>query len=281
MKKKRLSILTVLALTAALLLCACGTKSAPAAEETSAAQTAASAEAAARELNLTDWSLSVTTWSSPNGATVNLIAVPSEHAEKDSAAFVVRLEGEEITSVPCEWKDNTYVASADLNAADGYCYFVTLSGEDGAYAEVAVNTPAEPTDEALINMATSLESFCSLTLDETTLSDGSLTVLGGYALVQAPRITENGENVACAQASLVLTLDGQEVGSTALTMAPGETDKSYDAILTDMSFTVPETIAEGQQLVLRLDVVLTNGQTLTAQGGNWYYTDGGMANAVG
>lgn len=279
MNKKRLCVLTALALSAALLLCACGGKNAPA--DASAAQTVPSAESAARTLSLTDWSFSVDTWSSPNGATVNLTAVPSEHAKKDSAAFVVRLEGEEITSVPCEWKDNAYVASADLNAADGYSYYVILAGEDGAFAEVAVNTPAEPVDEALVNMASSLESFCSLTLDDSSLSEDNLTILGGYALVQAPRITENGETVACAQATLVLTLDGQEVGSAALTMAPGEADRSYDAVLTDMSFAVPETIAEGQQLVLRLDAVLTNGQTLTAQGGNWYYTEGGLTNAVG
>lgn len=277
MNKKLLCVL--MALIMVLSAAACGKKTETPAGENSAAQGAPSAEA--RELSLTDWSFSVDTWSSPNGATVNLTAVPTEHAKKDSAVFVVRLEGEEITSVPCEWKDNAYVASADLNAADGYSYYVILAGEDGASAEIAVNTPAEPVDEALVNMASSLESFCSLTLDDTSLSEDSLTILGGYALVQAPRITENGETVACAQATLVLTLDGQEVSSTALTMAPGEADRSYDAVLTDMSFAVPETIAEGQQLVLRLDAVLTNGQTLTSQGGNWYYTEGSLTNAVG
>ena len=94
-------------------------------------------------------------------------------------------------------------------------------------------------------------------------------------------ITENDENVACAQANLVLMLDGQEIASAALTMAPGETDRSYDASITDMSFTVPETIGEGQQLVLRLDAVLTNGQTLTAQGGSWTVENGSIANSVG
>lgn len=274
MNQKRLCALTALTLTAALTLCACGKK-----EETPdvpATQTVASAEAAARELSLTDSALSVTAWSSPNGATINLTAVPSEHAKDDSAEFVIRLGDKDMMRIPCQWKDDTYTASADLNAADGYSYFVSLSGKDGAYSEIPVAAP-----ETLTDLAASLESYCSLTLDEVELSECDLTILNGYAIVQAPRITENDENIACAQATLVLTLDGEEIGSAALTMAPGETDRSYDASITDMSFTIPENIGEGQHLALRLDALLTNGQTLTTQGGSWYLDNGSIANAVG
>ena len=283
MNKKRLCALTALTLTAALTLCACGKR--PEAPQPSegepAAQTAPSKESSTRTLGLKESSLSVTTWSSPNGATVNLTAVPTEHAKDDSAEFVVRLDGEDITSVPCEWKSGAYVASADLNGADGYGYYVVLSGKDGASAEVAVNTPENPTDETLINLASSLMPYCSLTLNDAALEGDSLTILSGYALVQAPRITENSDNVACAQANLVVTLDGQQIGSTPLVMAPGEADRSYDATITDLSFTIPGDIGEGQQLVLRLDAVLTNGQTLSAQGSSWTVENGGVANAVG
>ena len=283
MNKKRLCALMALTLTAALVLCACGrkTEETKPSEDKSTAQAAASAESSARELSLKEASLSVTTWSSPNGATVNLTAVPSEHAKGDSAEFVIRLDGEDVASVPCEWKNNAYVASADLNGADGYGYYVMLSGKDGSAAEVAVNTPENPTDDSLINLASSLIPYCSLTLNDAALDADSLTILSGYALVQAPRITGNGENVACAQANLVVMLDDQQIGSTPLVMAPGETDRSYDATITDLSFTIPEGIGEGQQLVLRLDAVLTNGQTLTAQGGSWTVENDGIANAVG
>lgn len=283
MNKKRLCALTALTLTAALALCACGKK--PEATQPSegapTAQTAASAESAAQELSLKEASLSVTTWSSPNGATVNLTAVPTEHAKGDSAEFVVRLDGEEIASVPCEWKSGAYVASADLNGADGYGYYVVLSDKDGASAEAAVNTPENPTDDALINLASSLMPYCSLTLNDTALDDDNLTILSGYALVQAPRITQNDENVACAQANLVVTLDGQQISSTPLVMAPGEVDRSYDAAITDLSFTIPGDIGEGQQLVLRLDAVLTDGQNLSVQGGSWTVNNGGITSAVG
>ena len=281
MNKKVLSAL--LAAAVVLSLCACGKKAeTPASTESEApAPTTASQENAGRELSLTEVSFSVTTWSSPNGATVNLTAVPNEHAKGDSAEFVVRLDADTVASVPCEWKDNAYVASAELNGADGYGYYVIITGKDGSIAEIPVNTPEEPVDEALVNLASYLQSYCTLTLNDAALEGDNLTILSGYALVQAPRITENSDNVACAQASLVLTLDGQEIASMPLTMAPGETDRSYDSTITDMSFTIPGDLSDGQQLMLRLDAVLTNGQTLTAQGGSWTAQNGVVANAVG
>ena len=281
MNKKVLSAL--LAAAVVLSLCACGKKAeTPASTESETpAPTTASQENTGRELSLTEVSFSVTTWSSPNGATVNLTAVPNEHAKGDSAEFVVRLDADTVASVPCEWKDNAYVASAELNGADGYGYYVIITGKDGSIAEIPVNTPEEPVDEALVNLASYLQSYCTLTLNDAALEGDNLTILSGYALVQAPRITENSDNVACAQASLVLTLDGQEIASVPLTMAPGETDRSYDSTITDMSFTIPGDLSDGQQLMLRLDAVLTNGQTLTAQGGSWTAQNGVVANAVG
>ena len=280
--KKRL-FAGLLAIVMALTAAACSKKTEPtiSTESETPAPTTASQENAGRELSLTEVSFSVTTWSSPNGATVNLTAVPNEHAKGDSAEFVVRLDADTVASVPCEWKDNAYVASAELNGADGYGYYVIITGKDGSIAEIPVNTPEEPVDEALVNLASYLQSYCTLTLNDAALEGDNLTILSGYALVQAPRITENSDNVACAQASLVLTLDGQEIASMPLTMAPGETDRSYDSTITDMSFTIPGDLSDGQQLMLRLDAVLTNGQTLTAQGGSWTAQNGVVANAVG
>lgn len=280
---RTLSILMAVALVCALLLSACGSAKTPAptAAGETAKETAAAPETAGRELSLTDWSFTASTWSSPDGATVNLTAVPSAHSAKDSATLLVRLDGEEIVAIPCDWKDDAYVVSADLNAADGYCYYMLLTGEDGVSAEIAVNTPDAPTEESVINLASSLESYCSLTLGATTLIDGKLTISEGVALVQAPRITNEGSGIACAQATLVLTLDDQEIDSMALTMAPGEESKSYEASLAGLSFSVPENMGMDQRLVLRLDAELTNGQELTAQGVSWYYQDGAIATAVG
>ena len=123
---KRKNILAVIALVAvfAFALAGCGSK-----DKEPTANTAASVPemSAGQELTLTSSTLTAATWSSPNGATVNLTATPNGYAEGQSAAFIVRLEGEEAANVPCEWNGSAYTASADLNAADGYCYYVLLS----------------------------------------------------------------------------------------------------------------------------------------------------------
>ena len=124
---KRKNILAVIALVAvfAFALIGCGSK-----DNEPTANTAASVPemSAGQELTLTSSTLTAATWSSPNGATVNLTATPNGYAEGQSAAFIVRLEGEEAASVPCEWNGSAYTASADLNAADGYCYYDIVRG---------------------------------------------------------------------------------------------------------------------------------------------------------
>lgn len=279
MNRKLICLTMAMLLLCALALNACGKKEAP--ETTQAATEPAATQAALEELGLSTWSLSASTWSSPNGATIHLTAEPTRHADGDSASFVVRLEDEEIANVPCTWENGNYVAEADLNAADGYCYYVVLTGADGSTAEVAVNTPANPIEENYINMQSALEAYCSLTLGESALEEGKLVITSGAATVQAPRITDAGQEIGCTKATLVLTLDGQEIASKELTMAPGDTDKSYECALDDVSFDLPATMSSEQRLTLRLDAELSNGQQLTDEGVTWYYQDGSLANAVG
>lgn len=280
MNRKLISLTMAMLLLCAMALNACGKKETP--ETTQAAtEPVATTQAALEELGLTTWSLSASTWSSPNGATIHLTAEPTRHAEGDSASFVVRLEDEEVASAPCTWENGNYVAEVDLNAADGYCYYVVLTGADGATAEVAVNTPANPIEENYINMRSALEAYCSLTLGESALENGKLVISSGAATVQAPRITDAGQEVGCTKATLILTLDGQEIATKELTMAPGDTAKSYECALDDVSFDLPATLGAEQRLTLRLDAELSNGQKLTAEGVTWYYQDGNLANAVG
>ena len=121
----------------------------------------------------------------------------------------------------------------------------------------------------------------SLTLGESALENGKLVISSGAATVQAPRITDAGQEVGCTKATLILTLDGQELATKELTMAPGDTAKSYECALDDVSFDLPATLGAEQRLTLRLDAELSNGQQLTAEGVTWYYQDGNLANAVG
>ena len=139
MNRKLISLTMAMLLLCAMALNACGKKETP--ETTQAAtEPAATTQAALEELGLTTWSLSASTWSSPNGATIHLTATPNRHLDGESADFVIRLEDETVETIACTWEDGNYVADADLNTADGYCYYVVLNGADGTSTEVAVNT---------------------------------------------------------------------------------------------------------------------------------------------
>lgn len=269
MKKKKLLVLAALIAVFALTFCACGSKTEP----TQPTQTAAQTNVPAQPLGLASWEMTAATWSSPNGATVILSAVPTSHTDGDSALFTVRMEGEEVASVACEYKDGCYTGSLDLNAADGYCYFVILTGADGTSTEVAVNTPTAPTDEALINMESSLNSYCSLMVSDFVFDGKWLTVTGGQLQVQPPRITNAGETITCAEATLVLSLNGEQIGTVQLALPEDADDGSIDMPLTGAAFQVPE-LEDDQQLTLQLDAKLSNGQVLTAPGGSWTCNDG-------
>lgn len=273
MKKKNLFVGIVLAL--ALALCACG-KEAPV--ETTAAPTV---PAVIQPLNLTSYELTATTWSSPNGATITLKAVPNAYVEGQQASFVVRLEGEEVANVPCDWDGGSYTASADLNAENGLCYYVVLTNAEGVTTELAINTPTNPGNEDFINMKDALDSYCSVTVEQSDVSDSKLTISKGFVQVQAPRITNAGEGIMPTNVRLVLNLNGEDI--TKEDLALNETDAAglYELDLSGVTMKVPPMDGD-QTLTLRLDVQLSNGYILTAPGPTWYNNDGsGLLAAVG
>jgi len=280
---KKMTILAVI-LALAVMLTACGGEKAPEAAETMAATTIATvpAETAApaQPLSLTDWSMSASTWSSPNGATIHITATPSHYDESAKADFLVRLESEEIANVPCEWDGTSYTASADLNAANGYCYYVVLTAADGTSTEVAVNTPSEPTNEAFINMASALESYCSMTVEESAFEGNTLTLSSCKVQVQVPTITDEGTDIGCQQAALSLSFDGEELAKADVELKATETAGLFEADISGMTFDLPE-MEDDQKVELHLNAILTNGQSLTAFGGNWFYNEEGLLPVVG
>lgn len=231
-------------------------------------------------LGLSDWELSAETWSSPNGATVNLSAAPTRRAEGDSAVFLVRLEGEQIASADCDWDGSAYTGSLDLNAADGYCYYVVLTDAAGEELEVAVNTPTDPVDETLIDMESSLNSYCAIQVSDFACDGKWLTITEGRLEVQPPRIANGGEAVLCSEAVLVLSHNGEEVSSVSLALPDPDVTGGYTVDLSSPAFQIP-AMEDDEQLILRLDVSLSNGQSLTAPGGTWVCNDGQLLMAVG
>lgn len=274
MKKTMISLLA-LVLVFSLAVAGCGGKQA---QET----TAAPAETLAPDqpLELTGFKLTASTWSSPNGATVHLSATPNGYAEGQSASFIVRLEGVDVENIPCDWNGSEYTASADLNAADGYCYYVLLTAANGTQTEVAVNTPTAMVDEALINMSTALQSYCSLTVIASEQSGDKLTISEGTVTIQLPLITDEGQSIVCDSAVLVLTAGGEDIGSAKLQLEEAPDAGTYNLSIAGTEFAVPE-MDNDHRAELRLDVTLSNGQTLTAMGGGWIYNDGSLMLIVG
>ena len=270
----------ILALTAALALslCACGKKeAAPTAPATEAPVTAATLPV---PLTLTDWTMSATTWSSPNGATIHISATPSRYAEGQKASFIVRLEGEEMANISCDWDGTAYTAAADLNAANGYCYYVVLDDAQGSVTEVSVNTPTDPRYETLINMEDSLNSYCNLVVDETHITEDTLTLKTGSVQVQAPKIGNDGQTISCVDVLLILCLNGERIDKEALIMQGTDDIGYYTLELSDVSFDLPRMEGD-QQVSLELEVRLSNDQILSAPGGSWLSSDEGLMAAVG
>ncbi len=275
--KKNMTVLLALLLVFALSLSACG-KDAPA--ETVAAAPAETA--APQPLSLTNFELSASTWSSPNGATIHLTAVPSDYMAGQTAAFVVRLEGEALANVPCTWDDNGnyYTASADVTAENDLCYYVVLTSAAGQVTEVAISTPVDPQYPDFTNMADALNSYANLVVENSSFEEGKLTISAGTAQVQAPRITDDNQPITCKEAKLILTFDGEDIASEKLTLEETGTVGLYELALSNISFDVP-ALESDQQLTLRLEVALSNGQVFTAPGGTWYSSDTGVLPAVG
>ena len=234
MKKKLLIFLSAI-LACAMMLTACGSEKAP---ETTAATVAATvapvpAETAApsQPLSLTTWNMTASTWSSPNGATIHITATPNYYLEGQQADFVVRMADNDVAKVPCQWDGSSYTASADLNAANGYSYYVILTAADGTVAEVPVNTPEVLTNEAFIDIETALESFCSIIVEESSFENGQLTLTGGKVQIQLPLITNDGETITCQEAVLLLSLNGEEVDRKVLTLTEADSTGLYEVTL--------------------------------------------------
>lgn len=277
---KRMTILAVV-LALALALCACGSEKAPETTPATAAPTALPVETTApAPLELTGWEMSASTWSSPNGATIHIAATPNQYAEGQSAAFIVRLENDDIANIPCQWDGSQYTASADLNAADGYCYYMALTAADGTVTEIPVNTPKEPVNESFINMEAALLSYCSLTVEESSFEGSKLLLTSGTAQVQVPTITDDGADITCQTASLSLSFNGEELATAELALTASETAGLFEASLNGITFDVPE-MEDDQQLDLTLNATLSNGQVLSAYGSNWIYNAEGLLPVVG
>lgn len=225
---------------------------------------------------LGQWSLTPETWSSPNGATIHLSAEVSNADKSATAEFVVRQGDGDVANAPCTWEDGKLIAEAELNAADGYSYFLVLTAADGSLTE----WPLPGVDGSLVNLATALNSYCNLLVTDSAYENGKLTLTAGKLEIQAPQLTDGGEAITCQETFLVLTKDGEELTRTAVTVEASEVPGGFEAELVGTTFTLPAMEEDGQVL-LRAEISLSNGQSLSAEGGTWTYMDGQIVATVG
>ncbi len=237
-------------------------------------------EALEQKSGLRSWDMAATARADGSGAAVHFTAVPAGNASGLSAVLLVRLDGQEVASADCIWDGASFTASVDLDAADGYGYYCVLTTADGTREQIVLNTLENPVDDTLVYLRTSLVAYGNLVVESWADTGSQLTITSGYAQVQMPRLAGEGGQITCSASDLVLQRNGQEVGRQSLTLPAGEGEGSYEQVLTDVVFAMPE-MAEGDQLELWLQVTLSTGEILMASGGSWTYFDGEFMLAVG
>ena len=294
MKRRNILSLIALVLVLAMVMAGCGSKTegADTPEQQIAAlkqeneQLRSQIETLTRQLEslqsaiLTDWSLNALASSDRTSATITFTAVPASESEGQTMSLVVNLNGLEAESVPCTMDGSRYTATVELPAADGYSFYCLLTGPTGTQQQIPLITPDAPGDGSLINLGSSLSAYCSLFVDKWNYNDGKLTVENAYVQAQMPVISTGGDNVTPSSAALVLLHNGQEVERRELTLNSGEGDGSFEANISNLSFTTPK-LEEDHQLDLELVITLSDGSTLSYNGCSWFVTDGSLNPVMG
>ena len=227
---------------------------------------------------LKSYSLKATPNAEGDGATVEMTASPMRFEEGQKAIFRVMLDGQQVFSGEGSLNDTTFSASAELKAADGYSYECVITQPDGSESAINLSSPDAPLYESCVYLAASLNAYCNLFVEDWTQEDGKLTLVTGYAQVQLPRI--GGHTVDYQSSRLVLKLGDAELQSVPVEMPRGEAEGSYEIVLENVNFDMPE-IEDEQQLDLWLEVSLDNGKSLTYNGCSWFFADGNLTLAVG
>lgn len=231
---------------------------------------------------LADWNLVATAWESGAGADVTMSAAPGAYEDGMSAIFSIRLEGQEVRSIPCEWDGTAFfTAEASLDAADGYGYYCILIDADGERQQFALSTPENPVMDVPVYLKSSMSAYCNMTMD-SWMDDGSkLTVSLAFVQAQLPRLSVSGDMPGITSARLLLTCNGNDVSELPVTLEAGEGAGAYELTITGAVLALPDEMSDDDYLDLFLEIKLTDGTELTALGGSWYQSDDGLFLVVG
>lgn len=230
-------------------------------------------------VSLQSWKLDTKAWADSTGADVTLTATPSDYQEGITATFLVKLEGREVASIPCQWNGTDFTATASLNAADGYSYYCILVSPGGT-RHLGLTSPENPAPEIPVYLQSSLSSYCNLTINDWEENEGNqLLLTNACAQVQLPLISSVG-SVKIVTANLVLRLNGANSTLVPIQLNPSEVAGSFDLTITNGRLPMPE-LQEGDILELYLEVHLSDGRNLQAFGISWQNDNGQLISAVG
>ena len=296
MKKKIFTTALLVLMAASLMLCGCGANTEASADDSAAriaaleqenAQLKAQVESLTAELGrmnqeaaLQDWALEAAAWADGNGATVTFTASPVSYVEGMKAALSVRMGDLEAESTNCVWDGTVFTGSVDLSAADGYGYYCILTGANGVQTEVELNSPANISNELLVNLGSNLSTYANLVVEDWEATASALNIKSGYIQAQLPRLAYNGAATEISGTALVLKLNSEEISRQDVALEAGEGDGSFEAAISGQSFSMP-TLEDDYQLDLWLEVTLSTGHTVSVSGGSWYSNGGELQLVVG
>ena len=227
---------------------------------------------------LKSYTLKAVAGTSDDEALVEMTAVPMRYEQGQKARFRISLGGSETVTAEGTWDGSAYTASVPLPAEDGYTYECIVTQADGTQWPIVLSSPQSPLYESCVYLASSLNAYCNLFVEDWAQEGDQLTLVAGYARVQLPRISSTP--LACVSSDLVLRLGDAELQRVPLELSEGEARGSQELELQNISFAMPH-IDAAQQLDLWLEVKLSDGRSLTYNGCSWFYDDENLVLAVG
>lgn len=241
---------------------------------------ALTAQLAGASGDLADWNLSAASRDGGERADVTLTALPSVYETGMEAIFTVLLDGQEVASQPCILDGNAFCATLSLPAADGYAYYCILLTPDGSRRQVTLTTPGHPVDEHMVNLKSSLESYCLMTVEGWSLADQQTLLIPAARIeVQLPLISLDAPASVTA-AELVLTHNGSELSRLSPETSVSSLENGYLLEAADICLPLP-AMAEGDVLEMILLVTLSDGTVLSTPGASWYLVSGELQMVVG
>lgn len=111
------------------------------------------------------------------------------------------------------------------------------------------------------------DAYCNLIVDGFSTGEVQLIIDTAYVQVQLPQAAAN--SVTIRRAELVLMRGTNELYQQDITLEAGEGEGGYELTLTDLQLPLPELGAD-EQLDLKLEVTLSDGQSMRSASVSWY-----------